>query len=172
MFESFPFFFEVATFLFIFAVVYGLLGMANILKSKRADAIIALVFGAVAASQGYAVSFFKELLPLAAIVLGILFIVGFIKKLFLEGNGNNQGEKDYLPLVVILAVLVLILAETGDMLKPILSSTIGLENGLFLIGFFALILIFYASWEKIKDSENKKETQKVINICKLNKIRR
>ena len=75
-----------------------------------------------------------------------MFFFGFIKKLFFENeNGGGEGSTDYLSLVVVLAVFLLILGASGDLLKKALAPTIGLENGIALIVLIIILLLLYAA---------------------------
>lgn len=131
----------IGAFIFVFALVFGLLG-----SIKRFDRTVNLIIAAVIAF--FAVMFepfvaaVQTVLPIAAIILVILFFFIVIKDIF---KGEVQGA-DTLPVVVALALSLLLLG--------IFSPQIGFElpgldprNTVWLFGIIIIIFIFVAAYK-------------------------
>ena len=126
------------TFLFIFAIAYALLGQMDIFSgNKGSRAIIALVFGIVAALYSPAVEVIQGFLPLASIILVFIFLLKFVQK----GLLSEEGLKDALPNVVMLGISLLLLGATwGEISKFIPMENP--ENILWIIGVVFIVMIF------------------------------
>lgn len=137
-----------STFLFVFAVVFGLLSIAKgkddkVLFKNSVNVIIAIVFAAFAASYEPLVTALQQLIPLAAALLLVLFFFVFLKRLF----GSKEGQKfDALPFLVVIGFLLLLLGIFWDSLGlsvPGISSS----NMMWLIGIIIVIMIFFAAYK-------------------------
>lgn len=134
-------------FLFVFAVVFGLLSMAKgkdekALFRNNVNAIIAIAFAAFSVMYEPLVTGLQQFIPLAAGILLVLFFVVFIKRVF----GGKKGDKfDALPFVVVISLLLAILSIFWGSLG---FSVAGLSstNVLWLIGIGVVIAILYASY--------------------------
>ena len=95
------------TFLFIFAIVFGLLtSMAEkIFKNQKVNAVIAAVFGIFSASYAPLVETLQKYIPFAAALLIVVFFVVFIKRTL----GHHGGSTDKLPMMITLALLLLLI---------------------------------------------------------------
>jgi len=131
------------SFLFVFAVVYALLIESKVIKLKNACAIIAAVFGVFASMYQPFVSVLQSIMPIATIVLIIVFILIFIKKLV----GGKREDKDMLPTVVVLAALLMIIGIFWDKISPYVPYQFGAENLLWIVGIIVVIGILYAVYK-------------------------
>lgn len=136
----------ISTFLFVFAVVFGLLtiakGKEGPLFNTRVNAIIALVFAAFSASYEPLVTALQQFIPFAAALLLVLFFFVFLKRIF----GGEKGKFDALPFVIVIGFLLLLI---GIFWGDIGFSVFGLSptNVLWLIGIAIVISIFYAAYK-------------------------
>lgn len=132
-----------AAFLFVFAIVFGLLSVSK-LMDKRVNAIIAVAFGLFAVLYEPFVTGLQVFLPIATIFLIIVFFIVFLKKVF----GEKKEKSDTLPIAVTLAVLLGAMSVLGDELALLLP--IGIEPIMFvwLSGLVIIILIFAAVWSR------------------------
>lgn len=134
-----------STFLFVFAVVFGLLTMkrkGDGLFNEKVNAIIALVFAAFSASYEPLVSGLQQFIPLASVALIGLFLLVFLKRAI---EGKDSG-KDKLPFMFVIAVLLASLAFLWDAIG---FSAFGLSssNMLWIIGIVLVIIIIYAAYK-------------------------
>lgn len=143
-----PFF---TTFVLIFAIVYGLLSIARIGYSKKGERpglpkgvniAIALVFALFSAMYEPLAAGLQAYLPLAAIVLVMLFFVVFVKRLFSPEEGKAF---DALPVAASLGIMLLVL---GTFWGELGIAVPGFSNQgiLWLIGILFIIIIFYAAY--------------------------
>ncbi len=117
-----------ASFLFVFAIVYALLAYSKIFKeNKYASAIIALVFGFIAAAYGPFAYFIQNIMPYAAILLVVVFFIIFIKAIFGHGN-KEKGKQDVVPSMIALAIMLILLAATWPTLASYLGITVSLSE--------------------------------------------
>ncbi len=132
----------VGAFLFVFAIVFGLLNVVKILgEQRKVNAIIALIFAAFSVVYAPFVTALQGILPIAAIILVILFFILFLKKMF-EGG----GAMDAWPIAVSLIFALLLLGIFWDNIGfsvPGLSS----DNVLWIIGIIIVIMIFYVAYQ-------------------------
>ena len=137
-----------ATFLFVFAVVFGLLsfmgkedehGRKGLSLGKKANAILAIAFGLFSVLYEPLVTGFQKFLPFAVIFLMLVFGLIFIKKIFTAGK-----KKDTFPIVVTLAILLLTLVVLGDLVASALPTGLNPVDNLWVIGLAAIVLIFFA----------------------------
>lgn len=141
---------SITAFLFVFAVVYGLLARANLFGgiNTRVAAVVALVVAFFTIMYEPFVSYMQGLMPIAAIILIILFFIVLIQNII----GSKAGESaDSLPIVVVLAVLLLVLGLLWDKLAIRLPG-ISSENILWLIGIVIIAMIFIAVYKHPKQS--------------------
>jgi len=143
-------------FLFVLAIIYGLLSMVNVFKGKKSvNFIISLVFAFFAAGYQPFVNFFFAEFGLILWAFVIIFFIAFIlEAIGLRGKKKIAPGKEDLPMVLG-GILVLILVTVGfgyfsDFDIPI----IGTENLLILIGVFLLLLMFYYAYEFGKSNKD------------------
>lgn len=136
-----------ATFLFVFAVVFGLLsfmgkgeeGKKGLSLGKKVNAILAIAFGLFSVLYEPLVQGLQKFLPIAVIFLLLIFGILFIKKIFSHGK-----NKDTFPIVVTLAILLLTLIVLGDLVATALPTGLNPTDNLWIIGLAAIVLIFFA----------------------------
>jgi len=132
-----------ATFLFVFAVVFGLLTSVRdekLFKNSKVNAAIAAVFAIFAASYEPLVTIMQQLIPLASIVLIVIFLLVFIKKSF----GGHKAGGDMLPRVVTLAVLLLLIGVFWQNIERVIPLSIDPTMVLWIIGIMIVVMIFWA----------------------------
>ncbi len=134
------------SFLFIFAVVFGLLVYTKIFKETRAvPAVIAVVFGIIASLYAPFVIFLQAIIPFAAIILVLLFFIIFLRTLL--GGGGGKKRIDPWPAVVSLGISLILLGIFWDQLAGYFGLTIReSENLLLLAGVVIIIAIFYIAY--------------------------
>ena len=137
-----------STFLFVFAVVFGLLSIAKgkddkVLFKNSVNAIIAVVFAAFSVTYEPLVAALQQFIPLAAALLLIVFFFVFLRRLF----GSKTGQHfDALPFLVVISFLLLLVGLFWDSLGlslPGMSSS----NMMWLIGIIIVIMIFLAAYK-------------------------
>lgn len=130
------------TFLFMFAVVFGLLTYSKILGfSKHVNGIIAVVFGLFAASFEPLREGLLIFIPIASVFLAIIFVLVFIQKIFEQ---KEDKSFDALPPVLILSISLLLLAAFWDQMNIALgiwssSDILWIIGILLVVGIFTLI---------------------------------
>lgn len=126
-------------FLFVFAVVYGLLSYAKMFGfPKNVNAAIALVFGIFAASfEPFRTGLFG-VLPLLVIPLVILFFMVFVKEIF---KSKKDEEFDAFPPVVLLGISLILLAVFWPALN-IQAEALSSENILWLVAIIIVVIFF------------------------------
>ena len=137
-----------STFLFVFAVVFGLLSIAKgkddkVLFKNSVNVIIAVVFAAFSVTYEPLVAALQQFIPLAAALLLIVFFFVFLRRLF----GSKTGQHfDALPFLVVISFLLLLVGLFWDSLGlsvPGMSSS----NMMWLIGIIIVIMIFLAAYK-------------------------
>jgi len=131
----------VSSFLFVFAIVYGLLATAGVMKQKNVNVIIALVFAFFSASYQPFVTAVQGIIPIMAIVLVFLFVFVFIKNIV---YGREKGKKDALPIVVCLGIALILLGTFWDNIDMYFYQ-LGFDplNILWILGILIVGMIFY-----------------------------
>ena len=130
----------IATFLFVFAVIYFLLDKSQITKNRNIDAVMALAIAFFAASFQPLVSALQGILPMAIVILAILFAIFFLRDAVdaLAGKPEN-----ILTTAVELAVALALVGILWDDIKGLLPSSVNPNNVLWIVGLVIIILIFY-----------------------------
>ncbi len=131
----------IASFLFIFAVSYALLVKAKVIETKGANVVIALVIGFFAASFSPLAQFLQSILPIAAVLLVILFFVEFARKLV------GKDKKDAIPMAAALVVALALLGILWGRIAPNLPAGIDATSLLWIIGTIIVIMIFYTVYQ-------------------------
>lgn len=131
-------------FFLVLAVIYGVLGVSNVFKNRAVNGIIALVFAFFSIMNPQVVSFINSILPYAAGLFVILFIIALVLKP-LKGSGGIGGIDPVLFIVIIVLALVAI-ARFGD--EGYLQNTMLSDpNLLWIGGFLVIILIFWKAYK-------------------------
>lgn len=148
------------TFLFTFAIIFGLLELIGKKSQKgffpkRVNILIALLFGAVAISFEPVTIFLWGIMPIATIILTILFFFAFFTKLFEE----DGGKKNVAPLIVTLGILLLIISITWERIISSLSfHYLSPTDLLWIIGLVIVCLMFYAAYMGKSDQQDNEKS--------------
>ena len=131
------------TFLFIFAIIYALLVKADVIKIKGANAGIAIAIAMFASTQPWLVEVFQIFLPIAALILVLLFFVVFARDLI-------KGDGDVLPILAVLVIALLLLgAFWGRLVNMVpLPSWLGADSIVWIIGIVIILLVFLAAYRQ------------------------
>ena len=120
----------VVPFLFIFAIVFGSLRVANIFKNKKVDAVIAVALAIFAVYNSALVNFLWDQLGFVTLFFVFMFMIIFVLKVF--GVGSRNAEDAFTINIAILFILLSIGYLYSDMITgiPILG---GGDNFLFAV---------------------------------------
>ena len=133
----------VSTFLFVFAVVFGLLSYSKVGGfDKRVSAAIALVIALFSMAYEPLVTMLSTWMPLAVGLLVILFFIAFIGKV-LGGSDDPTKQKDTLPILIGLGFSLIILSLVSDRLLAYLPSGIDPSLILWGVGILVVVLFFW-----------------------------
>lgn len=144
----------VATFLFVFALIFGLLSYAKIFvrrdkegnptgeEPKKIYVLLALVFGAFSAMYEPLVLTLRDYLPLASVILVFIFIALFLKRLI--DGGKKSDHFDAFPIVISLGILLALIGVFWDRIYAYLPGNFDPANLLWIIGIVIIVGIFYA----------------------------
>ena len=139
----------VLPFLFMLAIAYGALDLANIFKKRQVNVIIALVISFFAVVNIEVVEFIIAAMPYMAMLFIVLFFVKFVLSFFKSKDGE---KKDYTLILVILLLLGVFMASQGtELIKDWMpmGSPLTEENIIWLIGIVVIIAILYAAYKKM-----------------------
>ncbi len=133
----------ITTFLFVFAIIYALLVKAKVIELKNANAIIAVAIALFASLQPWLVEIFQAFLPIAALILVLLFFVVFVRSLI-------KGDGDVLPILAVLVIALLLLAAFWGRIVNMmpLPSWLGADSIVWIIGIVIILLIFLAAYRQ------------------------
>jgi len=145
------------SFLFIFAIVFGLLSYTKLFMPKDKDgnpvgkeprplyALLALVFAVAAISYGPVVTIIQQILPPATILLVIIFFFAFLKEIFRKKKKGEKEESHPLQTLAVLAIFLILLGTFWDRISVLagISGIISPDNLFFLIAVIIIVLIFY-----------------------------
>lgn len=138
-------------FLLVLAIVYGALEMSGPIKNKAARFIISLVLAIFAATYEPAVVMINQLLPYAAGLFVVVFLLGFIKSLF---RGEKGKETDFTLLAIIAGLAAIFFAGpvgsglfgTAASLGPISSENLAAAAGLLFV--LIMLVVAYKNWSE------------------------
>lgn len=132
----------IVSFLFVFAIIYGLLATAKVMTQKNVNVIIALVFAFFSATYEPFTAALQGIIPFVSVIFVVLFVMVFIKKLFV---GKKKDNMDTIPIVVSLIVILAVLWATWDKIyKYFYNFGVDPMDALWIIGIIFVVLIFYA----------------------------
>ena len=126
-------------FLFVFAIVFGVLEVSKVFKNKAIMAIIAFVIAFFAVSNVGFLALLNTFLPVLIWIFVGLFILVFIFRLL----GRETG-RDRTMTTIAAGIIMMLFVLFGAFLIPEVPI-IGKQNLLIITGLFFLILIFYAA---------------------------
>jgi len=130
-------------FFFILAVVYGSLEVSNVFKKSSVKGMISLAIAAVTLTSEAVTGFVYEILPYAAILFVVFFVLGFILNVF-----KDEEKKIDWPLIAVIAALALLFMSTQQEFIEDYIPWMSSENAVFIVGGILLIMIFYAAYKK------------------------
>lgn len=133
----------VTTFMFVFAIIYALLVKAKVIEHRGANVGIAVALGLFASLYPPLVEIFQAFLPIAALILVLLFFVVFARDLV-------KGDKDVLPILAVLVIALLLLgAFWGRLVNMMpLPSWLGADSMIWIVGIVIILLIFLAAYRQ------------------------
>lgn len=131
---------QVGAFFLVFAIVLGLLTSTK-LFGRNVNAAIAVVFGLFSAIYEPFVSGAQTYLPLAAVVLVVIFFLVLVKRLV---GGGVKG--DLLPFLVVIASLLIVLGAQAERVLAFLPGGFDTNNMLWVIGIVLVFILFWAAY--------------------------
>lgn len=132
------------TFLFVLAVVFGVLQLTKVFKSSAVNVVIAIVIGIFAASFQPFVTTLWTFLPAITWLFVILFFVAFILELFGLRKPHAGGEDKTLTMILT-GVVIVIFVTIGVNFLPNIPA-IGTQNLMVLLALALMFIIFYAAF--------------------------
>lgn len=127
----------ITTFMFVFAIIYALLLKAKVIEYKNANIIIAAAIALFASLYQPLVDALQVFLPIAAIILVILFFIVFVKSLI-------GGDEDSIPLLAVLVIALLLLGVFWGNIIALFPMPLWLASDaiIWIIGIVIILLIF------------------------------
>ncbi|MDI6721769.1 MAG: hypothetical protein QMD85_05225 [Candidatus Aenigmarchaeota archaeon] len=134
------------SFIFVFAVVFGVLSYASTLKFPKAvNAAIAAVFAVSSAIYQPFVIFVQDIMPIASIFLIILFFLLLLKKA--ADGKDGDGKTDLILIGITMALLLVVLAAAGDRIAPFFPAGIDATGVYWLAGIIIILLFFWIGYK-------------------------
>ncbi len=130
-------------FFFVLAVVYGSLEVSNVFKKSSVKGMISLAIAAVTLTSEAVTVFVMDILPYAAILFVIFFVLGFILNVF-----RGDDKKVDFSLVAVIAALVLVFVSSQQDFVESYIPWLSSENSVFIVAGILLLMIFYAAYKK------------------------
>jgi len=138
----------VATFVFVFAIMFGVLSFAKILGfDKRINAAIAAVIAFFATSYEPFVVGMAEYMPVIAAIFVVIFFIVFLKKIFGKDEKEKGKPSDMLPIGIALAFLLIVLAIMWDRIYGFVPYGFDASNVLWIIGIIIIVIIFWVAYK-------------------------
>lgn len=136
------------SFLFVFAVVFGVIDLSGIFKKNRiVTAVIALSMAAFATGYVPFMNILWDLLPKLVWFFIAIFIVAFVIKIFRVKNGTDPGTSLLFTGIILMILLTAgfyILEKTPKISIPVVGSG---DNLFFLVGFIAFLLLLWFTYK-------------------------
>ncbi len=137
-------------FIFVFAVSFGALEVSGIMKgNKRVNGLIALVVAFFAIGTEWVLALIMQILPIAAVIFILVFLVGFITKPFETEEGKKRDLT--LILVVIILAMLFLTGQGYEMIGDVFPQ-MGIQmdpiNFMYLAGLMLVALVLYAAYKK------------------------
>lgn len=135
-----------ASFLFTFAVVYGLLIITGVFtdaqgkKNTNVITVIALVFAIFSILYEPYVTILYTVMPIATAILIILFFIYLVN----EMRKKTKGAP--LPVLGVLTLLLIVLAVTWSDIEAYLPADFASEDTLWIIGIVVVLIMFWLAW--------------------------
>jgi predicted neutral ceramidase superfamily lipid hydrolase len=136
-------------FLFVLAIVFGVLELSNIFKNRAVSAIIAIAIAGFASLYAPFVEVLWNLLPSLTWFFIVLFLLAFTLELF-GVRRRKGGPQEALQSMLISGVILIILFGVGfsviESLPIDLPFIGGGQNLLVLLGIIFIIAIFWSAF--------------------------
>lgn len=136
----------IASFLFIFAIVFAVFNMSGVFgKNKNTNIIISLIFAFFAMQYQPYVELIPKFLPMLSILFIALFGLFFVNKI---REKNKLDDNSFLGIIFVL--FLVFIATYGEYnLFPQYG-----EDVLWVVGFVFMGLLFYLGYGKNNDQQN------------------
>ncbi len=134
-------------FFFMFAVAYGALEVSDVLKNRKVNLLIGVVFGLFASSNPGTTNFINEILPYAVILLVIFFFLGFLLS-FIRGKGEKGKGPDYTLIIIVAGLAMIFLSSDNSLLSGL---PISLESWSPWIMLVFILVVFIGAYYKTVD---------------------
>ena len=143
-----PTFQTLVPFLFVFAITFGVLQLANIFKNNKAvNAVIALALALFAVMNENLVNLLWSVMPSLTIFFIILFLFVFILELF--GLRKPLGEGSHVESMITGGVVLFVLLSVGLVVVDVVPIDLpvigGGENVIFLLAIILIVSVFWAT---------------------------
>ncbi len=127
-------------FFFVLALVYGSMEVAEVFKNRGVKVVISVAVAFFAVSSPQVVELINWVMPYAAIFFIAFFLLGFVMSFF---KGKGGESKDYIPILVILALVLVFLGSQEGLGFLSLDD----PNFLGMIVLLVIVLILYAAYK-------------------------
>lgn len=145
----------VVPFVLTFALSLGVIKVSGVFKGQeQVNFLIALGLSLLAVSSSEYVSLLNEWAPTMAILLIVVFIIVFLKNLFLS---EKKGKTD-MQTLIILALLFLVLMYLGPAL-PLPSGNTITSDDILLVGGLALVIAILSIGHRLGGADTPEQTQ-------------
>ncbi len=138
-------------FLFVLAIVFGILELSNVFRGNRAvTAIISIVIAFFAATNSQFTGMLFQFLPSITVFFVIMFFIAFLMEIIgLGKKGSLRKEGAETRVMVLGLVLVVFIAIGVDSIPEIMPfiSFIGESNLLIIVGLVLLFMIFFTAYK-------------------------
>ncbi len=134
-------------FLFVLAVVFGILELSNVFRGNRAVvAIISIVIAFFAATNTQFTSMLFQFLPSITTFFVAMFFIAFLLEIVGLGRKGSLREEGAETRVMVLGLILVVFIAIGVENIPQISL-IGTDNLLIIIGLVLLFMIFFAAYK-------------------------
>ena len=141
----------VVTFLFTFAIVFGVIDLSKVFKGNRVvTAIVSLAIAAFASTYPPFTNLLWSLLPNITWFFIVMFLLAFIFKIFNVKKGVDPRSSMVIYGVILLFLITLgwwILERSPKIKLPVIG---GGDNLLFLLGIIVILVMFWISMKAKK----------------------
>jgi len=134
-------------FIFLFAITYGGLEVANVFKNRKVNIVIALVISFFGISNYEIIELIWQIMPYTALLFIFVFFFAFVLKI-VKGRGA-KADTDVVIVILALALLFLYSASTSSLPYMLGIGDIFTDYRLLsLLAFILMILLFYYAYSK------------------------
>jgi len=134
-------------FLFVFAVVFGMLELTHVFKNRAVEAVIAVALALFAATQPSFTTMLMTWLPSIVSFFVIIFFIAFL----LELTGIRKAQTGHTEKAGLIGVSLLILFAIGGVALSQFGLSLpfigGPENILFLLGLVFIVALFWFAFK-------------------------